>query len=84
LSLFTCAQARGDVRSLFALRPLADEPLRLVHRLRPGGKQFADDPLDGLVEISGNLLHQPDAQGGLRVEAFTGEEVPPCLGADLR
>ena len=29
-----------------------------------------------MVEIVGHLVHQPDSQCGLRVEALTGEEEP--------
>ena len=76
----------GDpARRLGAVGPLAHEPLRPPRRLRARREQLADDPLDRRVEIVGDLVHEPDAQRGLRVEALAGDEVAPRRArADLR
>ncbi len=56
-------------------RALADEPLRRSHRFRPAGEEVSDDPLDSFVEVLGDLVHEPDPERGVGVEALAGEEV---------
>ena len=56
-------------------RPLADETLRRPHRLRAGGEEVADHPLNGAVEVLGDLVDEPDAERDIGVEPLAGQEV---------
>ena len=56
-------------------RALADQTLRRADRLRARREEMVDDTADRAVQVLGDLVHQPDPEGGLRVEALAGEEV---------
>ncbi len=48
----------------------------------PTRQEVGDDPLDGAVEVAGDLMDEPDPKCGRRVEALTGQEVTTrCSGA---
>src|SRR5438034_6552398 len=72
LPFFARAQARRDLRSLLARRPLANQAFRLMHGLWACGQQVGDHTIDGGVEIGCNLLDEPDPKSRLGVEALAG------------
>ncbi len=55
-------------------RPLADEALRLSHRLGTGSQQRVDDGGHGLARIGGHLVHEPDPESDVGPEPLAGEE----------
>src|SRR5262249_6100102 len=84
LALFSGTEVGGDARRCFTGRTLANQLLRCAYSPRARGQQIPHDAFGGGIEIVCDLVDETDSKGGLGVEALTGEEVAPCMLADLR
>ena len=65
-------------------RTLPDQELRGADRVRSAAQDRADQLVDDGVRIGGDLVHEPDAERRVGVEALAGQEVAPRVRPDLR
>ena len=69
--------ALGDpARGLGAVGAVEDELLRVPRRPGPGARKLGEHLFDRGVEVGGDLVHEPDPEGGRSVETLARDEVP--------
>jgi len=71
-----------DLRGLEPCRTLANEPLRLTHRLGAAGEERIDDGGYGRLRIVRDLVHEPDPTRRIGAETLAGREVATGGRAD--